>query len=152
MSVYLSNTFQSKHGNSCHTYCHAHNRNCFASILFLLYALVATSVASLRAVRCFWHLVKLPSVAVKTFVLGGGHLVVLPLFGQLAIFIACGANIKHFRRSIRNCCTYFDYALLQLVILFTVLLNIAGVLCRLCCWIYLSKGSVALNLLIQLLI
>lgn len=72
MSVYLSNTFQSKHGNSCHTYCHAHNRNCFASILFLLYALVATSVASPRAVRCFWHLVKLPSVAVKTFVGGGG--------------------------------------------------------------------------------
>lgn len=83
-----------------------------------------------RVVRCFWHLVKLPSVAVKTFVLLLLWLP-LPLFGSLAIFIACGADIKHFRRSIENCCTYFDYAMLQLVIS-VLLLNIARVLCRSC--------------------
>lgn len=68
-----------------------------------------------RVARCFWHLVKLPSGAVKTFVL----LSLRCCFyccccccSHFAIFIACCGNIKHFHRSIRNCCTLFDYAVL----------------------------------------
>lgn len=55
-----------------------------------------------RVARCFWHLVKLPSVAVKTFVL----LSLRRCFycccyrscccSHFAIFVACCANIKHF--------------------------------------------------------
>lgn len=92
MSVYLSNTYQSKHGNSCHTSTATppinHIYIYIEAPIFLCFVFAATTFA-----RCCWHLVKFKDKRLKHFSL---IFSILLDFNLNAISMACGVTIKHF--------------------------------------------------------